>query len=49
LIKKELYDCGAVYSSMSGSGSTVYGIFEKNIVTKLNFPSSYFIKEIISV
>lgn len=26
-IKKSLYDIGAVYSSMSGSGSTVYGIF----------------------
>lgn len=26
-IKKSLYEMGAVYSSMSGSGSTVYGIF----------------------
>jgi 4-diphosphocytidyl-2-C-methyl-D-erythritol kinase len=26
-IKKTLYEMGAVYSSMSGSGSTVYGIF----------------------
>ena len=29
LIKQTLYDSGAFYSSMSGSGSTVYGIFEK--------------------
>jgi 4-diphosphocytidyl-2-C-methyl-D-erythritol kinase len=27
-IKKSLYRSGAVYASMSGSGSTVYGIFE---------------------
>jgi len=27
-LKKSLYDMGAVYSSMSGSGSTVYGIFK---------------------
>lgn len=28
-IKNKLYDAGAVYASMSGSGSSVYGIFEK--------------------
>jgi len=28
-IKQQLYDQGAVYASMSGSGSAVYGIFEK--------------------
>lgn len=27
-IKRELYDLGAVYASMSGSGSTLYGIFD---------------------
>jgi len=26
-IKKNLYECGAIYASMSGSGSSVYGIF----------------------
>ncbi|HEY5590155.1 MAG TPA: 4-(cytidine 5'-diphospho)-2-C-methyl-D-erythritol kinase [Paludibacter sp.] len=29
-IKSKLYDMGAVYVSMSGSGSSVYGIFECN-------------------
>jgi 4-diphosphocytidyl-2-C-methyl-D-erythritol kinase len=31
MIKQALYDSGAVYSSMSGSGSTVYGIFDKKL------------------
>jgi 4-diphosphocytidyl-2-C-methyl-D-erythritol kinase len=30
-IKEQLYNAGAVYSSMSGSGSAVYGIFERGI------------------
>jgi len=29
-IKQALYDAGAVYSSMSGSGSSVYGFFESD-------------------
>ncbi|MDR0508061.1 MAG: 4-(cytidine 5'-diphospho)-2-C-methyl-D-erythritol kinase [Dysgonamonadaceae bacterium] len=28
-IKRELYERGAIYASMSGSGSSVFGIFEK--------------------
>ncbi len=43
-IKDALYHSGATFASMSGTGSTVYGIFEKNIVPELNFPNSYFMK-----
>lgn len=28
-IKQQLYDCGAVYAAMSGSGSSVFGIFDQ--------------------
>jgi 4-diphosphocytidyl-2-C-methyl-D-erythritol kinase len=33
LIKEKLYKLGAAYASMSGSGSCVYGIFEKPVST----------------
>jgi 4-diphosphocytidyl-2-C-methyl-D-erythritol kinase len=45
-IKDELYRTGAVYASMSGSGSTVYGVFEKEKKVNLSFPSHYFIREL---
>jgi 4-diphosphocytidyl-2-C-methyl-D-erythritol kinase len=41
-IKDHLYQQGAIYASMSGSGSTVYGIFEKNVAVKTNFRENYF-------
>lgn len=37
-IKQKLYQQGALYASMSGSGSTVYGIFEKPVELKGQFP-----------
>ncbi len=34
-IKRELYAQGAVYASMTGSGSAIYGIFEKGMSAKI--------------
>jgi 4-diphosphocytidyl-2-C-methyl-D-erythritol kinase len=31
-VKEELYKIGAIYASMTGSGSTVFGIFEKEVL-----------------
>lgn len=36
-LKQQLYDLGAVYASMSGSGSTVYGIFNAPVVIPNQF------------
>lgn len=47
-IKDTLYKAGATYSSMSGSGSTVYGIFPKHKEINLAFPKHYFIKTLQS-
>lgn len=43
-IKQKLYDAGAVYASMTGSGSTVFGIFHKSIEPKICFPEEYYSK-----
>lgn len=39
----QLYQQGAVYSAMTGSGSTVFGLFEKNTKPRLTFPENYFV------
>ncbi len=42
-IKEKLYNEEAIYSAMSGSGSAVFGIFQKNTDTSnIKFPSHYF-------
>lgn len=43
-IKKTLLQQGAVYAAMTGSGSTVYGIFPRNAEPALSFPPHYFVK-----
>lgn len=43
-IKQTLYQQGAVYASMTGSGSTVYGIFSKDTEPVFSFPAHYFVK-----
>lgn len=41
-LKTQLYEAGAVYASMSGSGSTVFGIFPKEQEPHLTIPLHYF-------
>lgn len=40
VLKKELYDLGAVYAAMSGSGSAVFGIFREGIDLSERFKNS---------
>jgi 4-diphosphocytidyl-2-C-methyl-D-erythritol kinase len=46
-IKNALYSNGAVYASMSGSGSSVFGLFEKSTDLPLNLPADYFTKAVL--
>ncbi len=43
-IKQDLYDLGAYYAAMSGSGATVFGLFEKK-PTQQDWPTSFFVFE----
>jgi len=40
-IKNQLYQSGALYASMTGSGSTVFAIFPENLTPSFSFPPSY--------
>lgn len=46
-LKQSFLDHGALYTSMTGSGSTVYGIFDKKPI--LAFPESYVVHHITPV
>ena len=44
-IKETMYYSGAVYASLTGTGSTVFGIFSKIFQpTDFGFPNNYFVK-----
>jgi 4-diphosphocytidyl-2-C-methyl-D-erythritol kinase len=48
VIKNALYASGAVYASMTGSGSAIFGIFNRELkIDKGQFPEYYTIKESI--
>lgn len=42
-IKDETYAAGAIYASMTGTGSTVFGIFTKSFEPEFSFPEEYFL------
>ena len=45
IIKNRLYEAGAIYASMTGSGSTIYGIFDKSAIPEIEFenaPSNFY-------
>ena len=42
-LKEILYQAGAVYASMTGTGSTVYGMFKKETKITLSLPDHYFV------
>jgi 4-diphosphocytidyl-2-C-methyl-D-erythritol kinase len=43
-IKNIMYSSGALYASMTGSGSTVFGIFSASQQAKFSFPGGCFVK-----
>lgn len=45
-VKETLYDEGAVFAGMTGSGSTVYGLFPKEAQPNFSFPTNYLVKTV---
>lgn len=43
-IKEKLLSAGAVFASMSGTGSTVFGLFDQKELQLPAFPDHYFVK-----
>ena len=40
-VKENLYDKGALYAAMTGSGSSLYGIFKKGALPSISFDENY--------
>lgn len=43
IVKESLYEAGALYASMSGSGSCIYGIFKEQKISLPAYPSHYIV------
>ncbi len=41
-IRAAMYKAGAIYAAMTGTGSSVFGIFEKKAMPSTHFPEQYF-------
>ena len=48
-IKENMYKLGAIYSSMSGSGSSIYGIFKEKPIIPASFKKYFFWISLLSV
>ncbi len=46
-IKDVMYDMGALYASMSGSGSSVFGIFDRPMAVSNRFPDCFYHEEVL--
>lgn len=46
-IKEMLYNKGAAYAAMSGSGSTLFGLFEKDDKPAFEFEKSWFVNDVL--
>ncbi|MBI4649604.1 MAG: 4-(cytidine 5'-diphospho)-2-C-methyl-D-erythritol kinase [Bacteroidia bacterium] len=47
-IKEQLYEMGAVFASMSGSGSAIYGLFKEKPEVKGLFKENYYFEKFLS-
>ena len=43
-LKQQLYNLGALYAAMSGSGSTIFALFENKLKEEIKFPKTYYVK-----
>ena len=46
-IKEWMYNNGAIYAAMSGSGSTLFGLFEKDIFNTMEYEAGWMVKQVL--